>query len=144
MPNPLKNISHLSTKFCSSVILFISNFIPFKFLYILNLSLQISLEIKKKIQNKIATRKQTASQKSHQKDKYLGGPYIRYSRPFLKWTREEFQQMNQRTWKFMTINKALYVPRKNGRRGLARIQNSVNASPQRREDDIKKAQRKTG
>ena len=31
---------------------------------------------------------------------------VRYSRSFLKWTREEFKQMNQRTRKLMTIHKA--------------------------------------
>ena len=35
-------------------------------------------------------------------------PLERYSRPFLKATREEFQQMDQRTKKFMTIHKDLH------------------------------------
>ena len=30
-----------------------------------------------------------------------------YSGPFLKWTKEELQQMNQRTRKLMTMHKAL-------------------------------------
>ena len=46
---------------------------------------------------------------------------IRYSGPFLKWTRDEQKQMNQRTRKLMTMHKALhprddvyrlYIPRK--------------------------------
>ena len=37
---------------------------------------------------------------------------VRYSGSFLKWTREELQQMNKRTRKLMTINKALH-PRDN-------------------------------
>ena len=34
-------------------------------------------------------------------------PLVRYSRPFLKWTRE-LKQMNQRTRKLMTMHKALH------------------------------------
>ena len=33
---------------------------------------------------------------------------VRYSRPFLKWTREELKQMDQRTRKLMTMHKALH------------------------------------
>ena len=55
-------------------------------------------------------------------------PRVRYSGPFLKWTREELKQMEQRTRKLMTMHKALhprddvdrlYVSRKQGGRGLA-------------------------
>ena len=35
-------------------------------------------------------------------------PLVRYSRPFLKWTREELKQMKQRTRKLMTMHKALH------------------------------------
>ena len=54
--------------------------------------------------------------------------FAKYSRPFLKWTREELQQMGQRTRKLMAMYKALhprddvdrlYVSRKEERRGLA-------------------------
>ena len=50
---------------------------------------------------------------------------VRYSGPFLKWTREELRQMDLRTRKLMTMHKALhprddvdrlYVPRKEGGR----------------------------
>ena len=34
---------------------------------------------------------------------------VRYSRPFLKWTREELGQMDQRTRELITIYKALYL-----------------------------------
>ena len=52
-------------------------------------------------------------------------PLVRYSGPFLKWTREELKQMDQRTRKLMTMHKALhprddvdrlYVSRKEGGR----------------------------
>ena len=64
---------------------------------------------------------------------------VRYSWTFLKWTRDELRQMDQRTRKLMTMHKALhprdgedrlYVPRKEGGRGLARIKDSVDASIQ--------------
>ena len=55
---------------------------------------------------------------------------VRYSGPFVKWTREELKQMDQRTRKPMTIHKALhprddvdrlYVSRKEGGRQCWRI-----------------------
>ena len=59
---------------------------------------------------------------------------VRYSGPFLKLTRDELKQMDQRTRKLMTTHKALhlrddvdrlYILRKEGGRGLASIENSV-------------------
>ena len=75
---------------------------------------------------------------------------VRYSGPFLKWTRDELRQMDQRTRKLMTMHKALhprddvnrlYVPRKKGGRGLASIEDSVDTSIQRLEDNIEKHER---
>ena len=72
---------------------------------------------------------------------------VRYSGPFLKWTRDELKHMEQRTRKLMTMHKALhprddidrlYVSRKEGGRGLASIEDSVDASIQRLEDYIQK------
>ena len=77
-------------------------------------------------------------------------PLVRYSGPFLKWTRDELNQMDQRTRKLMTMCKALqprddidrlYVSRKEGGRGLASIEDSVDASIQRLEDHIEKHER---
>ena len=74
-------------------------------------------------------------------------PLVRYSGPFLKWTRDELKQMDQRTRKLRTIHKALhprdgvdrlYVSRKEGGRGLASIEDSVDASIQRLKDYIQK------
>ena len=71
---------------------------------------------------------------------------VRYSGPFLKWTKE-IKQMNQRTRKLMTLHKALhhrddidrlYVSRKEGGRRLTSIEDSVDASIQRLEDYIEK------
>ena len=64
---------------------------------------------------------------------------VRYSGPFLKWTREELEQMDQRTRKPMTIHNALhpgdyfdilYVSRKEGGRRLTSTENTVDASIQ--------------
>ena len=75
---------------------------------------------------------------------------VRYSGPFLKWTRDEFKQMHQRTRKLMTMHNVLhsrddvdriYVSRKAGGRGLASIEDSVDASVQRLEDYIEKHER---
>ena len=72
---------------------------------------------------------------------------VRYSGPFLKWTREELKQMDQITRKLMTMHKALhprddidrlYVSRKEGGRGLVSTGDSVDASIQRLEDYIEK------
>ena len=56
---------------------------------------------------------------------------VRYSGPFLKWTREELKQMDQRTRK-------LNVFRKEGGRGFASIEDSVDALIQPLEDFIEK------
>ena len=74
-------------------------------------------------------------------------PLVRYSRSFLKWIREEPQQMNQRTRKLVMMHKALhpkddidrlYVSRKEGGRGLSSSGDSINASIRQLEDGIKK------
>ena len=75
---------------------------------------------------------------------------VRYSGPFLKWTRDDLRQMDQRTRKLMTMHKALhsrdnvdrlYVPRKEGGSGLASIEDTVDASIHRLEDYIEKHER---
>ena len=72
---------------------------------------------------------------------------VRYSGPFLKRTRDELKQMDQRTRKLMTMHKALHfgddvdrlnVSRKRRGRGLASIEDSVDASIQRLKDYIEK------
>ena len=74
-------------------------------------------------------------------------PLVRYYRPFLKWTRYELKQMDQRTRKLMTMHKAshpwddvdrLYVSRKERGRGLTSIEKSVDASIQRLENYLQK------
>ena len=77
-------------------------------------------------------------------------PLVRYLGPFLKWTREELKQMDQRTRKLMTMHKALhpredvdrlYVSRKVGGRGFTSIEDSVDVSIQRLEDYKEKHER---
>ena len=77
-------------------------------------------------------------------------PLVRYSGPFLKWTRDELWQMDQRTRKLMTMHKALhprddvdrlYVPRKEGGRKLASIEDSDDTSIQRLKYFIEKHKR---
>ena len=72
---------------------------------------------------------------------------IRYSGPFLKWTREELKQMDQRTRKPMTMHEALhptddvdtlYVLRKKIGSGFASIEDSVDTTIQRLEDYLEK------
>ena len=73
-------------------------------------------------------------------------PLVRYFGPFLKWTRDELKQKDQRTRKLMIMHKALhprddvdrlYVSRKEGGREFASIEDSIDTSIQRLEDDIK-------
>ena len=74
-------------------------------------------------------------------------PLVRYSGPFLKWTREELKQVDQRTRKLMTMHKALHprddvdrqnVSRKERGRGLASFEDTVDASIQQLEDHKEK------
>ena len=98
-------------------------------------------------ENEKITRNQITYQLSHQKKKFWSILLVRYSGPFLKWTREELQQIGQRTMKLKIMHKALhqrdeedslYESRKNGGRGLSTIEVRVHASIQRLEDNIKR------
>ena len=75
--------------------------------------------------------------------------FVRYSGPFLKWIRE-LKQMDWRTWKLMTMHKALhpiddidrlYMSRKRSERGLDNIEDNVDAPIQWLEDCIKNAEK---
>ena len=87
--------------------------------------------------NKKALRNQAQQQKSYQRNKYLSRPIIRYSGPFLKWTKEELRQIDQRTRKLMTMHKAvrprdnrdrLYVKRSCQHRRLPKKPQSNNSN----------------
>ena len=77
----------------------------------------------------------------------MGYILIRYLGLFLKWTREELKQVDQRTRKLMIMHKTLhprddidilYVSRKEGGRRLVSIEDSVDISIQRPEDYTEK------
>ena len=66
---------------------------------------------KRKIQKEYLRRtrnysRQNSPAETLSKDKYLGCTLVRYSGPFLKRTRDELKQMDQRTRKLMTMYKA--------------------------------------
>ena len=128
----------------------------YKYLGILEADTIKQVEMKDKIQKEYCrrTRKQLETKlycrNLIKRNKYLGCILVRYLRAFLKWTRDELKQMDQRTGKLMTMHKALhprddidrlYVSRKEGGRGLASIEDSVDASIQRFENSIGKHER---
>ncbi len=125
----------------------------YKYLGILDSDRIKEVEIKDKIQKEYLRRTRKLFEKKLSSRNLIKGintwavPLVRYSRPFLKWTRDELKQMDQRTRKLMTMHKALhprddvdrlYVSRKEGGRGLASIEDSVDASIQRLKDYIQK------
>ena len=115
----------------------------YKYLGILEADTIKQLEMKNKIQKEYLRRTRKQLETKFSSRNLIKGintwavPHIRYSRPFLKWTRDELKQMNKRTRKLMTMHKALYprddidrlhVSRKEGGRGLASIEESIDAS----------------
>ena len=98
------------------------------------------------LENKKTSRNQTIKQNLTKETNTCSVFLVRYSGPFLKLTREEVQQMDQRTRKLITVYKALhprddkdmlYVSR-NERGKHASIKDSVDTSIRRLEDSIKK------
>ena len=125
----------------------------YKYLGILEADTIKQAEMKEKIQKEYLRRTRKVLETKLNSRNLIKGintwvvPLVRYSRPFLKWTRDELKQMDQRTRKLMTMYKALYprddvdglyVSRKGGRRGLASIKDSIDASIQRLKDYIQK------
>ena len=125
----------------------------YKYLGILEANTNKQVEIKDKIQKEYLRRTRKLPETKLSGRNLIKGintwavPLVRYSGPFLKWTRDKLKQMDQRTRKLMTMHKALhprddvdrlYVSRKDGGRGLANIEDSVDASIQRLEDYIQK------
>ena len=111
------------------------------------------VEMEEKIQKEYPRRTRKLLETKHNCRNLIKGintwavPLVRHSGPFLKWTRDELKQMDQRTRKLMTMHKALhprddvdrlYASRKEGGRGLASIEDSVVASIQRLKDIYKK------
>ena len=125
----------------------------YKYLGILEADTIKQAEMKEKIQKEYLTRTRKLLE-TKLNSRYLikeintwAVPLVRYSRPFLKWTRDELKQMDQRTRKLMAMHKALhprddvdrlYISRKEGGRGLTSIEDSVDGSIRRLKDYIQK------
>ena len=101
----------------------------FKYLGILEGDTIKQVEMKDKIRKEYLWRTRKLHEKHLSSRNLIGGintwavPHIRYSGSFLKWTRDEFTQMDQRTRKLATMHKVLhprddigrlYVSRKEG------------------------------
>ena len=129
----------------------------YKYLGILEADTIKQVEMKDKIQKEYLRRTRKLLETKHSNRNLIKGintwavPLVRYSGPFLKWTTDELKQMDQRTRKLMTLHKALpprddvdrlYVSRKEGRRGLISIEDSIDASIQRLEGYIEKHERR--
>ena len=123
----------------------------YKYLGILEADTIKQVEMKEKIQKEYLRRtRKILETKLSSRNLMKGIALVRYSGPFLKWTRDELKQMDQRTRKLIPMHKALhprddfdrlYVSRKEGGRGLASIEDSADASIQRLEDYIGKYER---
>ena len=118
----------------------------YKYLGILEADTIKQVEMKNKIQKVYLRRTRKLLETKLSSRNFIKGintwavPLVRYSGPFLKWTSEELRQMDQRSRKLMTLHKALhprddvdrlYVSKKEGGRGLASIEDSVDTSIQR-------------
>ena len=114
----------------------------YKYLDILEADTIKQVEMKDKIQKEYLRRTRKLLETKLSSQNLIKGintwavPLVRYSGPFLKCTRDELKQMDQRTRKLMTIHKALhprddvdrlYVSRKEGGRGLTSIECTVGA-----------------
>ena len=126
----------------------------YKYLGILEADTIKQVEMKDKIQKEYLRRTRKLFETKLSRRNLIKGmntcavPLVRYSGQFL--TRDELKQMDQRTRKLMTMHKALnprddvdrlYISRKEGGRGLASIEDSVDASIQRLEDYLEKHER---
>ena len=114
------------------------------------------VEIKEKIKKEYLKRRKLLEMKLYRRNLIKGinswaFQLVRYLGPFLKWTREKLQQMNQKKRKLMMMHKALhprhdtdslYTSRKEGRRGLTNIEDSIDRSIRQLKNYNKKKQNK--
>ena len=125
----------------------------YKYLGILEADTIKQAEMKEKIQKEYLRRTRKLLETKLNSRNLIKGintwavPLVRYSGPFLKWTRDKLKQMDQRTRKLMTMHKALhprddvdrlYVSRKEGGRGHASIEDSIDALIQQLKDYMQK------
>ena len=128
----------------------------YKYLGILEADTIKQVEMKDKIQKEYLRRTRKLLETKLSRRDFIKGintwavPIVRYSGPFLKWTRDELKQMDQRTRKLMTMHKALhprdyidrlYVSRKEGWRRLTSIEDNFDVSIWRLENYIEKYER---
>ena len=114
----------------------------YKYLGILEVDTIKQVEMKDKIQKEYLRRTRKLLETKLSNRKHIkrivtwAVTLVRYSRLFLKWAREELKLIDQSTRKLMTMHKALharddvdrlYVSRKEEGRGLASIEDSVDA-----------------
>ena len=121
----------------------------YKYLGILETETIKQVEIKDKIQKEYCKRTRKLLETKLSSRNLIKGInswavlLVWYSGHFRKWTRDELKQMDPKTWKLMTMHQALHVDRlnvwrKERGRGLASIEDSVDASRQQFEDYIGK------
>ena len=123
----------------------------YKYLEILEADTIKQEEMKEKIKKEYFTRSRKLLETKFSSRNLVKGintwavSLVRYSGLLLKWTREELKQMDQRTRKLMNMHKALHprdgvdrlhVARKEGRRELSSLEESVDASIQRLQNYI--------
>ena len=123
----------------------------YKYLGILEADTIKQVEMKDKIQKEYLRRTRKLLETKHSSRNLIKRinawalPFVRYSGPLLKWTGDE--QMKQRIRKLVTMHKTLnprddfdrlYVSRKEGGRGLASIEDNLDASIRRLEDYTEK------
>ena len=83
----------------------------YKYLGILEADTIKKVEMKDKIKKRISQKNKKLLETEISSRDHIKGittwavTLVRYSGPFVKWTREELKQMNQRTRKLMTMNK---------------------------------------
>ena len=86
----------------------------YKYLGILEADTIKQAEMKEKIQKEYLRRTRKLLETKLNSRNFIKGintwavPLVGYSGPFLKWTRDELKQMDQRTRKLMTMHKALH------------------------------------
>ena len=125
----------------------------YKYLGILEADTIKQLEMKNKIQKEYLWRTRKLLETKLSCKNLIKGidtwalPLVRYSGPFLKWTRDGLKNMDQRTRKLMTMHKVLYpwddvdriyISRKEGGREITSIEDSGDTSVQRLEHYIEK------
>ena len=87
----------------------------YKYLGVLEADIIKQVEMKNSIQKEYLRRTRKLLETKLSSRNHINGintwpvPLVRYSGPFLKWTRDKLKQMDQRTRNLMTMHKALHL-----------------------------------